>query len=187
MPIQALIRAQPGGVLKTMMKLKPLALAGALLAASAATGPSAHAASASLAPLNDATDWIGSRITASDLAGKVVVLDIFTVDCINCQNVVPTLRKLNAEDRSRGLRIVGIHAPETPAERSRPYVEQSLARQGIVWPVAIDNDFTLWKAYGTQAWPTQLFFDRQGHLRKIIVGDSQDDEVRATINSLLNS
>ena len=131
--------------------------------------------------------WINGRVSASDLQGKVAVLDVFTVDCYNCQNVVPTLRSLYSKDRARGLRVIGIHAPETPAERSRPYVEQSLTRQGIVWPVVIDNDFALWHAYGVQAWPTQLIFDRHGELRKVVVGDSQDREVRAEVESLLNS
>ena len=124
---------------------------------------------------------------ASDLRGKVVVVDVFTVDCSNCQNVVPTLRELYAGDRARGLRIVGIHSPETPPERSRTYVKQSLDRQGIVWPVVFDNDFALWRAYDVTAWPTELFFDRHGTLRKVIVGDSQDEEVRATVESLLKN
>ena len=150
-------------------------------------GLAADAGTASLTRLDAATDWINGRVTASDLAGKVVVVDVFTVDCSNCQNVVPTLRSLYAKDRTHGLRIVGVHAPETPAERSRPYVAQSLASQGIVWPVAIDNGFALWNAYGVNAWPTELFFDRSGQLRKVIVGDSQDRDVRATVESLLAS
>jgi peroxiredoxin len=145
------------------------------------------AATISLSSLGGANDWVNGRVGASDLRGKVVVVDVFTVDCSNCQNVVPTLRELYAKDRARGLRIVGIHSPETPAERSRTYVEQSLARQGIVWPVAFDNDFALWRAYGVEAWPTELFFDRHGTLRRVIVGDLQDDEVRATLESLLKS
>jgi len=139
----------------------------------------------SLAPLNSAEDWIGGRVQAAELAGKVVILDVFTVDCINCRNVVPELRRLYAADRTKGLAIVGIHAPETPAERGRAYVEESLRQQGIVWPVAVDNSFALWSAYGVSAWPTQLFFDRQGRLRKVVVGDSQDDLVRATVEKLL--
>ncbi len=156
-----------------------------LVAAAATISADASAGQKTLVPLYSATQWINGRVTAPDLAGRVVVLDIFTVDCSNCQNVVPALRTLNVKDHARGLRIVGIHAPETPAERGRAYVEQSLARQGIVWPVAIDNDFALWKAYGADAWPTQLFFDRHGQLRKVIVGDLQDDAVRATVESLL--
>jgi thiol-disulfide isomerase/thioredoxin len=165
------------------MKSLLFALAYGGIACLAMTWP-ANAAP-SLSPLDGATDWINGRVTARDLAGKVVVVDVFTVDCSNCQNVVPTLRALDAKDRSRGLRVVGVHAPETSAERSRPYVEQSLARQGIVWPVAIDNEFVLWRAYDVRAWPTELFFDRRGMLRKVIVGDSQDSDVRATVESLL--
>jgi thiol-disulfide isomerase/thioredoxin len=156
----------------------------ALVASLVATLP-AGAAQAPFAALYSATDWINGRANTASLAGRVVVVDIFTVDCSNCQNVVPVLRELYAKDRTRGLSVVGIHAPETPAERSRPYVVQSLAQQGIVWPVAIDNNFALWRAYNVNAWPTELFFDRQGRLRKTIVGDSQDDEVRATVASLL--
>jgi thiol-disulfide isomerase/thioredoxin len=156
-----------------------------LLVATSTMSANASAGQKTLIPLYSATQWINGRVTTQDLAGRVVVIDIFTVDCSNCQNVVPNLRSLNAKDRARGLRIVGIHAPETPAERGRPYVEQSLARQGILWPVVIDNDFALWKAYGADAWPTQLFFDRRGRLRKVIVGDLQDDEVGATVESLL--
>jgi len=147
----------------------------------------ARAAPGTLAALDSAGGWINGRVSAADLAGHVVVVDIFTVDCSNCQNVVPALRSLYAKERRHGLRIVGVHAPETPAERSRSYVEASLARQGIVWPVAIDNDFALWRAYGANAWPTELFFDRHGRLRKTIVGDSQDDDVRATVASLLGA
>jgi peroxiredoxin len=165
-----------------------LALACCLLAACVpARQPAYAAAAASLVRLDSAGDWINGRVSAQDLAGDVVVLDVFTVDCFNCRNVVPTLRALYARDRARGLRIIGIHTPETPTERSRPYVEQSLATQGIVWPVAIDNDFALWHAYDVQAWPTELIFDRRGELRRTIVGDSQDDDVRSTVESLLGS
>ncbi|HUA10342.1 MAG TPA: redoxin domain-containing protein [Candidatus Acidoferrales bacterium] len=143
------------------------------------------AASTSLQPVLAARDWIGGQVRAAELAGKVVILDVFTVDCYNCQNVVPTLRSLYAADHTKGLEIVGIHAPETPAEKQRAYVVENLRKQGIVWPVAVDNAFSLWDAYGVNAWPTQLFFDRHGHLRKVIVGDSQDDQVRATTEALL--
>jgi thiol-disulfide isomerase/thioredoxin len=138
-----------------------------------------------LSPLLGANDWLNARIRAAEVAGKVVIVDVFTVDCINCRNVVPTLRSLYAADRARGLEIIGIHTPETPAEQQRPYVVENLRAQGIVWPVAVDNQHALWDAYGVDAWPTQLFFDRHGRLRKTIVGDSQDDDVRRTVEALL--
>ena len=138
-----------------------------------------------LQTLFGAQDWLNARATAASTAGMVVVVDVFTVDCYNCRNVVPALRSLYAADRARGLRVVGIHTPETPAERERAYVEQSLKMQGIVWPVAVDNAGALWNAYGITAWPTQLFYDRHGTLRATIVGDSQDEAVRAEVEKLL--
>lgn len=145
----------------------------------------AATADTSLHPVLAASDWLNGRVTSAALAGKVVVVDVFTVDCYNCQNVVPELRTLYARDRDRGLSIVGIHAPETPEERERAYVERSLQRQGIVWPVAVDNAFVLWNEYGVSAWPTQLIFDRHGRLRQTVVGDSQDAVVGRVVEELL--
>ncbi len=153
--------------------------------ASAAAAAITPASNVPLGPVLAANDWIDGRPTAAALAGKVVVVDVFTVDCGNCQNVVPTLRTLYAADRDRGLVVIGIHSPETPAEKNRSYVTDSLQRQGIVWPVAVDNNFSLWSAYGVSAWPTELFFDRHGHLRGTITGDSQDDSVKSTVAALL--
>jgi hypothetical protein len=161
-----------------------LPLAALALAALAACASAAESKPV-LATVLAANDWIGGRPDAAALAGRVVVLDVFTVDCYNCQNVVPSLRALYAADRGRGLAVIGIHSPETPAERGRAYVAASLQRQGIVWPVAVDNDFGLWNAYGVSAWPTQLFYDRRGRLRATIVGDSQDAAVKRTVEELL--
>ena len=137
-----------------------------------------------LTALFAATSWLNGTPTAETLRGKVVLVDVFTFDCINCKNVTPNLRKLNAAHRGE-LAIVGVHAPETPYERARTNVVPNLQHQGIVWPVAIDNDFKLWRAFGVEAWPTQLIFDRRGVLRKTVVGDSQDQLVDATIERLL--
>lgn len=137
-----------------------------------------------LATLLQAMTWLNSTPTADSLHGKVVVVDVFTFDCINCKNVTPNLRKLNAT-RANDVAIVGVHAPETPYEKDRANVVANLKRQGIVWPVAIDNDFKLWNAFGVDAWPTQFIFDRHGVLRKTVVGDSQDELVDATINRLI--
>ena len=177
-----------------MMKPKPWIVAviaiavfaiGVTLSLSKGTATSSAAVTPSLNTVLAAQDWLNSRASVQDVAGKVVVIDVFTVDCGNCQNVVPALRDLYTADRARGLEIIGIHSPETPAERGRNYVLESLERQGIVWPVAVDNSFSLWRSYGIDAWPTQMFFDRHGHLRATIVGDSQDAGVRATVESLL--
>jgi peroxiredoxin len=169
-----------------MMKHLVCALACTILVGALPLGCSAERVSQStLSSVLGASDWINGPAKAADLAGNVVVLDVFTVDCYNCQNVVPTLRALYHQDRALGLRVVGIHSPETPSEKQRDYVIGELNRQGIVWPVAVDNSFALWNTYGVSAWPTELFFDRHGHLRRTIVGDSQDDDVKATVKQLL--
>jgi thiol-disulfide isomerase/thioredoxin len=139
---------------------------------------------ATLAPvLHAAEGWVNAPATAAGLAGKVVVVDVFTFGCINCKNVTPNLRALYRSG-STDVAIVGVHSPETPYEKDRANVVANLKTQGILWPVAIDNDFAIWNAYGIGAWPTQLIFDRHGHLRKTVVGDSQDALVDRTIKEL---
>jgi thiol-disulfide isomerase/thioredoxin len=144
------------------------------------------AASAAFSPLLHATAWLGSPPSAQRLANKVVIVDVFTFDCINCKHVVPELRKLNATLPASDFAIVGIHSPETPYERDRANVVQNLQAQGITWAVALDNDFALWRAYGIEYWPTQLIFDRRGRLRKTVIGEGQDAVVSATVQQLLN-
>ena len=145
----------------------------------------ASARATTLAPVYAASEgWVNTRLTPSQTAGKVVVVDVFTFDCYNCKNVVPNLRALNAK-KNDDLVIVGIHSPETSFERTRANVIANLKTQGISWPVAIDNSFALWNAYGVNAWPTQLFFDRTGKLRATVVGDSQDDAVDRIVQKLL--
>ncbi|HEY1881505.1 MAG TPA: redoxin domain-containing protein [Candidatus Cybelea sp.] len=145
----------------------------------------AIAATSLFTPLQHASDWIGAAVRPADLAGKVVLVDVFTFECINCKHVVPELRRLRTALPSRDLAIVGIHSPETPYERVRVNVVQNLAAQGITWPVAVDNSFDLWRAYGVEYWPTQLIFDRHGRLRKTVIGEGQDELVAATVRELV--
>jgi hypothetical protein len=163
------------------------ALALAFIAGPAAVSASAAPAHAgtTLAPVYGAAQgWLNAKLTPAETAGKVVIVDVFTFDCYNCKNVVPNLRTLNAK-QTGDLVIVGIHSPETPFETNRANVVANLKTQGISWPVAIDNSFAIWHAYGVDAWPTQLFFDRTGKLRATIVGDSQDDAVDRIVQKLL--
>jgi thiol-disulfide isomerase/thioredoxin len=156
-----------------------LAVALSLNAASAQAGQGSG-----LAPLFGANDWINGMPNAQSLAGKVVIVDVFTFNCYNCKNVTPNLRALN-KSRSPEVAIVGVHAPETKYESVRSNIVDQLKAQGIVWPVAVDNDFAVWKAYGIEYWPTQLIFDRHGKLRATVIGDSQDALVNSTVNKLL--
>jgi thiol-disulfide isomerase/thioredoxin len=142
-------------------------------------------AQGALAPIFGAANWIGPRPDAATLAGKVVLVDVFTYSCINCKHVVPELRRLRAQYSSKDLVIVGVHTPELPSDRIRANVEENLALQGITWPVAIDNDNALWNAFGIEYWPTQIIFDRSGKRRTTIIGEGNDDQVAATIKTLV--
>jgi len=142
-------------------------------------------AQTALAPLLSATNWIGPRPDAASLAGKVVLVDVFTYSCINCQHVVPELRRLRAQYSSKDLVILGVHTPELPSDRVRANVVENLALQGITWPVAIDNNDALWNALGIEYWPSQIVFDRNGVRRKTIIGEGSDDDVAATVKALV--
>jgi len=130
-------------------------------------------------------DWLNGRPTASDVRGKVVLVDFYTFDCINCKHVEPNLRALYHETSRDDLVIISVHSPETPMERDRNNLVASTKAQSVVWPVAVDNAFRVWNAYGVQAWPTQLIFDRRGKLRRTIVGEGQDEDVDTTIRTLI--
>lgn len=148
--------------------------------AAAQDGPSLHAVLAS-------GDWLNGRLAQSDVRGKVVLVDFYTFDCINCKHVEPNLRSLYAQTPRHDLVIISVHSPETPYERDREHLKTSMSDQGVAWPVVIDNDFAVWNAYGVSAWPTQLIFDRHGVLRQTIVGEGQDDLVNSTVKSLIAS
>jgi thiol-disulfide isomerase/thioredoxin len=160
------------------------ALAAGSLAVPGAAAVSSVPRTASLEPLLAAKTWLNGAPTRETLRGNVVLVDVFTFDCINCKNITPNLRRLAAA-KPAGLTIVGIHSPETSYERDADQVVTHLAALGVTWPVAIDNDFALWKAYDIAYWPTQMLFDRRGTLRRVVIGDSQDATVDAAVTTLL--
>ena len=165
-----------------MMRLAVLAAAVVL---GSAVSASAGQSSSALDALLTSSDWLNGHPSAADLRGKVVLVDFYTFDCINCKHVEPNLRALYHDTSRHDLVIVSVHSPETPFEHDRANLKASLSEQGVVWPVAVDNDFRLWNAYGVSAWPTQLIFDRHGSLSQTIVGEGQDDLVDQTVRSLV--
>ena len=142
------------------------------------------AAATSLAPVLGAMPWVNAP-GPPHLAGRVTIVDVFTFSCINCKHVTPELRKLRGAFSFGDLAIVGVHAPELPEERVHANVVQALRDQDITWPVVYDDNFAVWNAYGVNAWPTQLVFDRRGKLRATYVGEGYDAQLERTVRALI--
>ncbi|MBI3160351.1 MAG: redoxin domain-containing protein [Chloroflexi bacterium] len=98
--------------------------------------------------------WLNAErpLRLADLRGKVVLLEMWTFGCINCQNVLPALKRWHAEYAGQGLVVIGNHYPEFGYEADLDNLKQAVARFGIEYPVAIDNDWATWDAYRTRYW-----------------------------------
>jgi thiol-disulfide isomerase/thioredoxin len=143
---------------------------------------------ATLQSLALATGWLGERPSLAGLRGRVVLIDVFTFECINCTNVTPALKHLYATYPRSELAIVAVHTPEVPSyQNSMRYVARQARAAALPWPIAIDNEHRIWDAYGVSAWPTQLIFDRSGRLRTTVVGDGADERVAAAVRASLHN
>jgi cytochrome c biogenesis protein CcdA/thiol-disulfide isomerase/thioredoxin len=137
-------------------------------------------------PLAGATQWFNSPpLTSEMLRGKVVLVDFWTYSCINCLRTLPYLKAWNEKYRDQGLVIVGVHSPEFAFEKDRHNVEQAIRDLGIVYPVAMDNQFVIWNAYKNRYWPAHYLIDAQGHIRHRHFGEGAYRETEQMIQSLL--
>jgi thiol-disulfide isomerase/thioredoxin len=131
-------------------------------------------------------NWINSDpLTLNKLRGRVVLVEFWTFGCYNCRNTLPSVKEWDARYRERGLTIVGVHTPETTSEYNLDNVRREVPGLGIKYPVVTDNDYTTWKAYGVEAWPTILVIDKQGRIRWLHVGEGRYEETESVIKSLL--
>ncbi len=144
------------------------------------------ATKASAAPEFAKGDWLNSDpLTLDKLHGRVVLVEFWTFGCYNCRNTLPSVKEWDARYRERGLTVVGVHTPETQSEYVIDNVRREVPGLGIKYPVVTDNDYTTWKAYGVEAWPTILVLDKQGRIRWLHVGEGRYDETESVIKTLL--
>jgi thiol-disulfide isomerase/thioredoxin len=138
------------------------------------------------APALDAKGWVNSPPLASkELAGKVVLYDFWTYSCINCRRTFPYLRSWYQRYRADGLVIVGVHSPEFDFEKSHKNVQAAAKRLDVTWPIALDDDMTIWNAFENNAWPADYFADRRGRIRFTHVGEGDYTEGENVIRELL--
>jgi cytochrome c biogenesis protein CcdA/thiol-disulfide isomerase/thioredoxin len=135
---------------------------GALAVASTGTLPD----EGQLPSLNGAVAWLNSPpLTAQDLRGKVVLIDFWTYSCINCLRSLPYVKSWYERYRAQGLVVIGVHAPEFAFEKDLGNVTRAVHDLGITYPVALDNDYAIWKAFNNHYWPAHYFIDAQGQIR----------------------
>jgi cytochrome c biogenesis protein CcdA/thiol-disulfide isomerase/thioredoxin len=121
------------------------------------------------------------------LQGKVVLYDFWAYSCINCQRAIPHVEAWYQRYHDAGLEIVGVHTPEYAFEHVAANVADSVARQHISYPVAIDNDYATWNAFGNQSWPAEYLSDANGQVRHVSVGEGDYDGTESLIRDLLTA
>ena len=136
--------------------------------------------------LSGATAWINSQpLTLESLRGKVVVIDFWTYSCINCLRTLPYIKAWNAKYKDSGLVIIGVHTPEFPFEKDEANVRKAVKDLGVTYPVAMDNDYRIWRSFNNQYWPAHYFIDATGKVRFHHFGEGGYEESEKWIRSLL--
>ena len=139
-----------------------------------------------LPPLDGAVQWLNSPpLTREQLKGKVVLIDFWTYSCINCIRSVPFTNAWYDRYKDQGLVVIGIHAPEFAFERNPANVRKAVADFGIRYPVALDNNLAIWRAFDNRYWPAHYLADAQGRIRYHHFGEGRTDETEAAIRALL--
>jgi cytochrome c biogenesis protein CcdA/thiol-disulfide isomerase/thioredoxin len=139
-----------------------------------------------LPSLSGAVEWLNSPpLTAESLKGKVVLVDFWTYSCINCLRELPYVRAWARKYKDQGLVVIGVHAPEFAFERNIDNVKKAVADLKIDFPVAVDNDYAIWRAFSNQFWPAEYFVDAQGRIRHHQFGEGDYDGSERVIQRLL--
>ena len=127
----------------------------------------------------------GRALHLARLRGRVVLVDFWTYTCINCVRTLPYVRAWDERYRRDGLTVVGVHTPEFTFERDAGNVERAIAQNKLRYPVAQDNDYSTWNAYGNQYWPAKYLIDARGRVRYAHFGEGDYDKTESAIRALL--
>jgi glutathione peroxidase-family protein len=132
--------------------------------------------------------WINSApLTMASLRGKVVLVEFWTHECINCIRTLPQVTRWYNTYKDQGLVVIGVHTPESEFEKQRPGLQAAIEKFAIEYPVAQDNRFATWKAYENQFWPATYLIDRDGSIVLKHVGEGGYAETEDAIRRLLAS
>ncbi|SEK72387.1 Cytochrome c biogenesis protein CcdA [Pseudomonas sp. NFIX51] len=136
--------------------------------------------------LSGAVQWLNSPpLDAEALRGKVVLVDFWTYDCINCQHSLPYVNAWAKKYAKDGLVVIGVHTPEYAFEKVIDNVKAQVRKLDIGYPVAIDNDYAIWRAFDNQYWPAHYFIDARGQVRYSHFGEGSYEAQEQVIQQLL--
>src|SRR3954447_516200 len=161
------------------MKALPFVLLGVVAA-------SCLASAASSLPSIKAERWVNAMpLTPEALRGKVVLVDFWEYTCVNWIRTSPYVKAWNREYSTLGLVVIGVHAPEFEFGKRAENIDRGIRDHGLTYPIAVDNEFAIWRSLGNDAWPAKYLFDGQGKLVKRWVGEGRYDEIESEIRRLL--
>ena len=129
----------------------------------------------------------GAPLTLADLKGKVVLLDFWTYSCINCQRTLPFLTAWYDKYKADGFVVIGVHTPEFAFEHVASNVSDATKRFGVTYPVALDNDYVTWQAWGQRYWPAHYLIDKEGIIRQVHFGEGGYADTEKLIQQLLDA
>jgi cytochrome c biogenesis protein CcdA/thiol-disulfide isomerase/thioredoxin len=133
--------------------------------------------------------WLNTRgdrpLSLGELRGRVVLIDFWTYTCINCLRTMPALRAWHERYARDGLVIVGVHTPEFAFERERDNVERAVRDNDLRYPIAQDNEYATWNAWGNQYWPAKYLIDAEGRVRYAHFGEGAYSDTERAIRMLL--
>ena len=140
-----------------------------------------------LPSLGGATEWLNSQpLTAAGLRGKVVLIDVWTYTCINWLRTLPYVRAWAEKYKNQGLVVIGVHAPEFAFEKNIDNVRRAAKDMKVNYPIAIDNDYAIWRAFKNEYWPALYFVDAQGKIRHHHFGEGEYEQSERIIQQLLS-
>ena len=139
-----------------------------------------------LASLERAGQWLNSTpLTASALRGKVVLVDFWTYTCVNWLRTLPYVRAWAQKYRDNGLVVVGVHSPEFPFEKNIDNIRRAVKDLRVDYPIAVDGDHVIWRAFSNQYWPALYFIDAEGRVRYTHFGEGSYEQSEMMIQQLL--
>ena len=139
-----------------------------------------------LPTLDGATGWLNSPpLSREQLHGKVVLIDFWTYSCINCLRAMPFVHEWAQRYRDHGLVVIGVHTPEFAFERDPRNVMKAVQQLKVEYPVALDNQYAIWRAFNNRYWPAHYFVDAQGNIRGHQFGEGNYAHSEQVIRRLL--